>query len=1056
MIKNKLKLTLLIVGLCVLSLFLLTSCGEEPETEIFVTSSNSPRLTYVQGQELDLSEGKLTLITDGKESEIPFTAEGVTVTGYNKDTLGSQTLTVTYMEKTAEITVNVIPRIRAENFETKYFVNGEFDKTRGKLLIARDNATTFSVNMNNDKVSLVSFDNSTAGEKQITVKYTEGANSYECSFKVNVYDIAEVTLKTPTKTAYFSHETKLDFAGGYLTVKSTEDGGLSKFVNIDSESVKVSGFDITAATKDNMKNPLKQPITIVYNDTYTVTYDIYITYSGVSIVNDLAALLKDIDWEAEDASVTPEQAEATIEAITEYYKLSKSQKAAVSQDVTELMVRAAAVVVITSYRNEFVNYSDIIKIGENSSIYFVSSSYEKTVAALDKFKNDEANLNVYADILRNISEDFPKVVVAQGKTVEEVVAVHSTETHEFIVGIFEHLIELYETLEKIPKDWTASDLKANESDILVAINTIKAEDYVEEGFSYIYNNILSPWREKDDYLDILYYYYIHVKNDAENLFDAMFEKVPLPGMMNEWYQAIAYAANEAQMMAKYADSSAYLHDVTGFMYYYHKMMEESEAIKNSGNQLYLDIYDALDIDYLNDVNARVEGYGYFYQCGSMLDSEAFMNLWDKYLTIVDIYVTDTLDKTKNDAEFRALIEAFSALSPSDLYGFVTSLHFLYDTSRGSVLVLEYNDNPMSMFIDMLGQYSLHVLNDDCEPIFKELLVAMESYSLFDIKDTAAEDFKTKMADVISKYNLLSTTDRENFNEYYGKAYEKYLNIYNALTTPIANLGEYADEFEELKTLVEKFNLVFDLYSSTEEGVEKDGALGLLIALYERAKAVYETISVTENKDVLAALYANMYEIDEATMSLDNAFFSLRAITVYNIMASGKLSYKFTEDGEDVIKRAWQLYEVCDADALFLDMVYALYSQFDETFPSVDKATMLSLMQKMRDLIENDIETVSTFCTLEGDTYYYEALREFVAAALSDSADEIGNLLIKAEIAYISYLFTDDTSYLDTFKGHMASVSEDYETAVTTAEDKEIVEAMYNYYLAIYNGLTTEA
>jgi hypothetical protein len=160
---------LLVVMLCILSLATLSGCGGEEVSELFISTKEAPRATYVAGQELDLSTGKLTYILNGEESDLPLTAEGVSVSGYNKNQLGEQTVTVSYMEMTAEFKVNVIPRIKAESFETKYFIEDEFDKSKGKLVVARDDGTTFSVNMSNDKVSLVSFDSATAGEKEIKV-----------------------------------------------------------------------------------------------------------------------------------------------------------------------------------------------------------------------------------------------------------------------------------------------------------------------------------------------------------------------------------------------------------------------------------------------------------------------------------------------------------------------------------------------------------------------------------------------------------------------------------------------------------------------------------------------------------------------------------------------------------------------------------------------------------------------------------------------------------------------------------------------------------------------
>ncbi|MCQ2400213.1 MAG: bacterial Ig-like domain-containing protein [Clostridia bacterium] len=72
-----------------------------------VTLKTSPTKTvYTVGDELDVTGAVLTVeYADGTSSEIPVTSK--MVTGFDKDTLGEQTVTVTYNEKTVTFTVNV-------------------------------------------------------------------------------------------------------------------------------------------------------------------------------------------------------------------------------------------------------------------------------------------------------------------------------------------------------------------------------------------------------------------------------------------------------------------------------------------------------------------------------------------------------------------------------------------------------------------------------------------------------------------------------------------------------------------------------------------------------------------------------------------------------------------------------------------------------------------------------------------------------------------------------------------------------------------------------------
>ena len=79
-------LTVAIVLVCVFA-----GRGDKIE-EIYVSKTHAPRLSYVQGQELDLSSGVLTVVVKGEETLVPLNASGVSVTGYDKNQLGDHFL----------------------------------------------------------------------------------------------------------------------------------------------------------------------------------------------------------------------------------------------------------------------------------------------------------------------------------------------------------------------------------------------------------------------------------------------------------------------------------------------------------------------------------------------------------------------------------------------------------------------------------------------------------------------------------------------------------------------------------------------------------------------------------------------------------------------------------------------------------------------------------------------------------------------------------------------------------------------------------------------------
>ena len=61
-------------------------------SSISIGRNEMPRLSYVQGQELDLSEGVLTVsYSDGTTETLALDAEGVEISGYDPDQTGPQT-----------------------------------------------------------------------------------------------------------------------------------------------------------------------------------------------------------------------------------------------------------------------------------------------------------------------------------------------------------------------------------------------------------------------------------------------------------------------------------------------------------------------------------------------------------------------------------------------------------------------------------------------------------------------------------------------------------------------------------------------------------------------------------------------------------------------------------------------------------------------------------------------------------------------------------------------------------------------------------------------------
>ena len=155
----------------------------------------------------------------------------------------------------------------------------ELDVTGGKILVSMSNGETVEKSLEDSKVKLSGFDNSSIGPKTITVDYMNN----KTTFVVNVIDspnqLISLTLKkAPTKVEYMVNDT-LVRDGGVL--QATYSNGKSADISTNSSSVKFS--------LPNMSVPGTKNVTITYGGR-SVNYSILvkerpIVLSKIEILN---------------------------------------------------------------------------------------------------------------------------------------------------------------------------------------------------------------------------------------------------------------------------------------------------------------------------------------------------------------------------------------------------------------------------------------------------------------------------------------------------------------------------------------------------------------------------------------------------------------------------------------------------------------------------------------------------------------------------------------------------------------------------------------------------
>ena len=172
---------------------------------------NTPtKTTYIKGEILDLTGGKIQVTHEDSSTEIiDMKDDTVSVTGYNEQVLGKQTLTVKYKEKTTTFEVEVMNKVTSIVIQTNpaktIYVKGEnLDLTGGKIQITYEDKTTEIIDMKDDNVSVTGYNQQIVGEQIITVEYKEKTTTFKIKVKNDLVKI-EIENK-PNKTIYFIGE----------------------------------------------------------------------------------------------------------------------------------------------------------------------------------------------------------------------------------------------------------------------------------------------------------------------------------------------------------------------------------------------------------------------------------------------------------------------------------------------------------------------------------------------------------------------------------------------------------------------------------------------------------------------------------------------------------------------------------------------------------------------------------------------------------------------------------------------------------------------------------
>ncbi len=1053
------KIALLVI-FALVAAFAVTACSSVESIKI--TEKNMPVVVYIEGQDLNLSKGKLTVTSKkGEVEEIPLSSSDVTISGYSKTKLGEQEVTVKYKGKTTTFAVNVIPRMQVENTVNSYFVGDSFDNTKGRLKIAKanenENASTYSVNLSDSMVTVEGFDSSTAGSKTLTVKYS----TYTATYTVNIYAASEKTVTAPTKTEYLSHETALDLSGGYITVKSA-GGELTKNVEL-TDDMEVSGFDPSAATEANMETALEQTVTVKYNGE-NFTFKINVLFSDVSYIKKAASDVASLDFGGESyPEISSDLGEKSLLAMKKYLALSDADKALIDVEEAESVARVAAVYGNTKWLEEIQSgYSDLFEIRDNG-VYLTCTTYEKTKAAYDKLQSPDAEVKTLGTFLKEIATQFGDVALI-GETLTAHLTIPASLNYDVITAMADYMFELNELFTA---DW--------EQKIGDIITFIGASNYKSASHSNIYT-IVAGWHDITDFYDKVYAYCFNNKDtDVGGIALGVVKDLYMPGEVGKLYKAVMSALNQQAQILNYRT-----YESTYFMYYFDKICSvDLEAIANDGLQSW--ILDTLVFP-ITSGNNQVHNYslyglidsirfsngGYFYLASALAEDETFLNLWDKYIVLMNDFINyeGEINFFENEAELGKIKEMFNGFADMTLtqrYGFLISVNYLtvpeytFDTSKGAY----------SQFAYFIANGYNEILNaDNLYDVFEELTLAIECNSRMNLsraegKTPYADEFMSRMEKVTEAYTALNETDKAKFDEVLGTVYTKYLQEYNTLKNPSAtkpDLGEWQAKFDLLFENVTRVNTANILIKQSSGGLKCYSAV---ITAYENARAIAKEILASNNQTVIDAYYNVKYPV---TLNLNQ---TANLTAEYALYIAGQtymtqLTSLYVPTAKDYIY-VYDMYASSTLQPFMVKASEVMWSYINTQYKNLPvhiNLTMDDAITVWNEFRQLGNEDQILFYLIDGNARLFT---KGITAAFKDDftgkeSTALTNLLV-AEEAYIRYQAAEGdakAAYLDTFLTTMAGlIEQDAELTAAGSKYNQYIGEIYGAYKTLYNELNTQ-
>lgn len=1061
--KRFLRIAILVLTIAAASL-VAAACGKKISS---VELTAAPRATYLVGQELDLTQGTLTVYRGEESEEIALNDPDVTVSGYDKDTVGRQTLTVTYKGKTAEYTVDVVNRMTpSSDLSTKYFVGEPIDRAHGSIVITENDGTSFTVPFSDETLTVGEVENTTPGAKTVEITYHEDEKSYTDTVTLTYFTADEDHFTRPRKTIYASHDEGLSVLGGYIDLKG--DGGrLTRYVELTADMV--SGFDLEEATLENARTePYTQKLTVSYAS-FTYQYSISISYSDVSLIRLRAGELSSLDFTQSIPEITADQGTKATEAMRLYLGLTQEDKALISDADLLAVARTAAAYNFPLWEQEIAQFKDAFT-PLNGRLYLLEGNRKAAQTAYESLTADGETPAVIAlSGLLSDTVDEMQTKTVYGSTTFATYLRNVPSAAEFteLTGKLNYMFTLYESLAGVPDSWTAESLGTYAQQIGTANSYIANSPY--SGFSErpIYG-VVSSWRTNDDFFDILYTYYL-AQEDNTSIIEKL-ASFQFPGTLEDFYDAVYYARVQISGMLQLA-----VYDNTDFMLYLAEATEYAAQIKEAGG-LQLTLYQAFGFDNsllqlrtgtgtvtYNGTETNMVVGGLYYQSGALLGSKVHEQLWADYLEIVRGATSDIeyLNSDEFGEKTEALFRAFVTSGPAEQFGFLMSLgtYYGYGIPEFTLGSVEDTEGMITYFmLFLMGHYG-ETLGADAMEVFYNLLTALECfarYPAFTGVNYAAE-FARRMTAAETLYTLLPPESKQAFNAKLEWFYTLYIDLFHTLTDTesdgkIEIPTEWNARLSQLSNHYNNLMVEYQLLTDQELGLPD------WIAIFSTWESVEEIVGefYSDAPEEVLFIYQNLpiYQLaEDRYVSFDFAWYYFRSVYT-NLLISLQLT-----NGPlwEVYKDSGIQHFLAEANELFITQLQNLLGQEEAVYS--DRAAANALMALFRSLDAADRELVYTLDYLD---LYMGGLLNYFTAVLDGDALTLATDLLQFEQYYTFYQNDPDgtikagddagTTYRAKLDTLMTEIKELRGKIIDVLAFNQYLKDFYEAYVAIYDSL----